>query len=100
MEVEAAFVGLRLDRSDVDRFGPFPALADLELDLRSLGQCPGSRAYDICPVDEEVVSALIGSDESVSLYIVKPFDGSACHVAPPGDRTGKEEPQDAVVTRR
>src|SRR5437588_2202056 len=35
-------------------------------------------------MDEQVLAGFIGRDEAVALVVAEPFDGSGCHVFPPG----------------
>src|SRR6266576_6034550 len=67
-------------RNDVDRLGALLALARLELDLGTLGQRLEAVAGDVRVMHEEILAAVLGGDEAVSLGIVEPLDGSGCHV--------------------
>src|SRR6202795_5107043 len=67
-------------RSDVDRLGAFLALARLVLDLGTLGQRLEAVAGDVRVMHEEILAAVLGGDEAVSLGIVEPLDGTGCHV--------------------
>jgi hypothetical protein len=67
-------------RNDVDRLGALLALARLVLDLRALGQGLEAVAGDVRVMHEEILAAILGRDEAVSLGIVEPFDGTGCHV--------------------
>jgi hypothetical protein len=67
-------------RNDVDRFGALLALARLELDLGTLGQRLEAVARDVRVMYEEILAAVLGGDEAVSLGIVEPLDGTGCHV--------------------
>src|SRR5665213_1552009 len=35
-------------------------------------------------MDEEVLALVIGGDEAKALLVAEPFDGSSCHLFPPG----------------
>src|SRR5437588_7497762 len=35
-------------------------------------------------MDEQVLAGFIGRDEAVALVVAEPFDGSGCHLFPPG----------------
>jgi len=67
-------------RNDVDRLGALLALARLVLDLGTLGQRLEAVAGDVRVMHEEILAAVLGGDEPVSLGIVEPLDGSGCHV--------------------
>src|SRR5439155_16800577 len=67
-------------RSDVDRLGALLALARLVLDLCALAQRLEAVTGDVRVVHEEILAAILGGDEAVSLGIVEPLDGSGCHV--------------------
>jgi hypothetical protein len=70
-------------RNDVDRLGALLTLARLVLDLGTLGQGLEAVAGDVRVMDEEILAAVLGGDEAVSLGIVEPLDGTGCHVFPP-----------------
>src|SRR5712692_3407723 len=67
-------------RNDVDRLGALLALARLVFDLGTLGQRLEAVAGDVGVMHEEILAAVLGGDEAVSLGIVEPLDGSGCHV--------------------
>jgi hypothetical protein len=67
-------------RSDVDRLGALGTLARLVLDLLALTEGLEAVSRDIRVMHEQVLRALVGRDESVSLGIVEPLDGSGSHV--------------------
>src|SRR6476469_4177694 len=48
--------------------------------LRALGERLEAAALDRRMVNEEVLAALIRSDEAESLVVVEPLNGSCCHV--------------------
>jgi hypothetical protein len=67
-------------RNNVDRLGALLALARLVLDLGTLGQRLEAVAGDVRVMNEEILAAVLGGDEAVSLGIVEPLDGTGCHV--------------------
>src|SRR2546422_1575586 len=90
-----------LRRDDVDRLGALLTLARLELDFRSLGQRLEAVASDVGVMHEEILPAVLRRDESISLGIVEPLDGSGCHVNLPcfSERTSREGLESATGTR-
>src|SRR4051794_194088 len=60
--------------------GAFVTLLGLVLHLRTLGERPVAAALDRAEVDEQVLAALIGGDEPVTLVRVEPLDSSGCHI--------------------
>src|SRR2546430_6559864 len=56
-------------RNDIDRLGALLTLARLELDLGTFGQRLEAVAGDIRVMHEEVLAAVLGGDEAVSLGI-------------------------------
>src|SRR5207244_2118802 len=97
----SATAGPLLGRDDVDRLGALLTLARLELDFRSLGQRLEAVASDVGVMHEEILPAVLRRDESVSLGIVEPLDGSGCHVNLPcfSERTSREGLESATGTR-
>src|SRR2546423_5905613 len=81
-----------LRRNDVDRLRAFLTLARLELDLCPLGERLEAIAPDVGVMHEEILPAVLGRDEAVSLGIVEPLDGSGCHINLPCffERTSRE----------
>jgi hypothetical protein len=75
----SATVRLLLLRSDVDRLGALGALARLVLDLLALAEGLEAVPSNVRVMHEHVFPALFRRDESVSLGIVEPFDGSGSH---------------------
>src|SRR6266576_4288342 len=67
-------------RNDIDCLGTLLALTRLVLDLGTFGQRLEAVARDIRVMHEEILAAVLGGDEAVSLGIVEPLDGSGCHV--------------------
>jgi hypothetical protein len=66
-------------RSDVDRLGALRAFARLVFDLLTLAEGLEAVPRDVRVMDEEVLLALLRRDESISLGIVEPLDGSGSH---------------------
>src|SRR6187402_147262 len=71
---------LRGGEDDVGRLGALVALARLVLDLRALGEGLEPVAADAAVVDEEILATILRGDEPVSLAVVEPLNGSACHM--------------------
>ena len=69
-----------LESGDLLSLGALGALADLELDLLVLLEGTEAVALDLGVVDEDVVAAIVRSDEAVALFGVEPLDNSLCHV--------------------
>src|ERR1700722_12123188 len=76
---------LALERLDVRGGRPLRTARSLVGDLRALGERLESTAYDRRVVDEQVLTLVVGRDESVALLVAEPLNGSGCHVMfPPG----------------
>src|SRR3954464_747898 len=67
------------DLNDVRRHRPLLGVGRLELDLRTLGERLEAAAGQIAEVHEEILAAVLGSDEPEALGVVEPLDGSSCH---------------------
>src|ERR1700749_2035742 len=64
---------------DVRSLRALVALLSLVLDLRAFVQRAVPASLNRAEVDEEILAALIGSDEPVPLVRVEPLDSSGCH---------------------
>src|SRR3954463_12994427 len=77
---------LRLDGRDVDGLRALVAVLGVVGDPRAL--CEGAEPVrvDARVVDEEVLAALVRSDEAEALLVAEPLHGSGCHISriPPG----------------
>src|SRR5215211_895960 len=67
------------DELDVLRLGALRTLGALELDLRAFGERLVALSDDRAVVDEQVLAAVLGLDEAVTLSVVEPLHGSGCH---------------------
>src|SRR5262245_62085077 len=63
------------------RRGALRTLLGLVLDLRALLERAVAVALDRAEMDEHVVRAVVGCDESVALVVAEPLDGSGRHLA-------------------
>src|SRR5436309_9298265 len=70
---------LGADLDDVARLGALVALGGLELHGRAFGERLVAVACDVAVVHEEILPALGGGDEAVTLRIVEPLHGSSSH---------------------
>src|SRR5918999_1768805 len=68
------------DEAYVHRLGTLVARLLLVLHLRVLREGLEALPVDTAVMDEQVPVTIIGSDESVSLLVVEPLDGSGRHV--------------------
>src|SRR3954463_16052549 len=69
----------KLDRPDVGGLRALGALAELVLDLGTLGQRPEAVAGDRGEVDERVLASVIGRDEAEALLVAEPLHRSGSH---------------------
>src|SRR5687767_14244525 len=70
------------DEADVHRLRPLVPGLFLVLDLRVFGEGLEPLAVDTRVVDEKVPVAIVRRDESVTLLVVEPLNGSGRHVMP------------------
>src|SRR5438270_262845 len=70
---------------DVRRLRALVTLLGFVLDLRAFVQRAVTAPLNRAEVDEQVLTAFIGSDEAVALVRVEPLDSSGCHfcLSPP-----------------
>lgn len=61
------------------RLGAFGPLGDFELDALILLEAAEAAFLDLRMVDEYILFAAVGGDESEALVAVEPFHGSLCH---------------------
>src|SRR5438105_4660565 len=64
---------------DVGGLRALRALAQLEFDLRTLGQRPEAIARDAGEVDERVLAPVIGRDEAETLLVAEPLHDTSSH---------------------
>jgi hypothetical protein len=69
-----------LKRLDVRRLVAFRPRGDVERNLLVFLQALEARTLDRGEVREHVLAAAIGGNEAKALRIVKPLDGSGCHI--------------------
>src|SRR5689334_9084955 len=60
--------------------GPLLALPRLKAHLGAFGQALVAGAADLAVMDEQVLAALVGLNEPVSLGVVEPLHSSGCHL--------------------
>src|SRR3954453_17956608 len=65
-----------LQRLDADGFQTLLALLDLHADALVFSQRADARTLDSGDVDENVLAAIVGSDEAEALGGVEPLDGA------------------------
>lgn len=65
---------------DVARLFAFGAAGDVEADALALGQALEVLRLNCREVCEKVFAALFGRNEAEAFCIVKPFDGTCCHI--------------------
>src|SRR4051812_30179489 len=70
----------KLEDPDVGRLRALGALADLELDLRALGERPEAVPRDPGEVDERVLASVIGCDEAEALFVAEPLHDTGSHL--------------------
>ena len=59
--------------------GAFSPLSRNVLDALTFGQRLEAGAVDVRVMDEQVLTAIVGDDESVTLLIVEPLHCTLCH---------------------
>ncbi len=69
-----------LQRSDARRLLPLEALLDFKADLLALLKRFEAAPLNLGEVREQVIAAVVRRDEPKTLRIVKPLDGTCCHV--------------------
>jgi hypothetical protein len=62
------------------RLGAFSTFSGFVFNASGVVKCPVALPVDVRMMDEEIVTAIVGGDESVSLLIVKPLYSTCCHV--------------------
>jgi hypothetical protein len=70
------------------RFRAFATLSGLELDLLAFAQCTETFRRDVGVMHEKVIAAIVGSDESVTFFSVKPLYCTSSHTNSFGPREG------------
>src|SRR3954452_25353426 len=68
------------DGYHVRRLGTLLALTGFVGDLCALDEGLEPSAGDRAEMDEDILAAVVGGDESISLRIVEPLHGSGCHI--------------------
>lgn len=76
---ERGWIPYGLERTNFGRLGAFFTLARFEFDPLAILQCPVSVRVDVRMMDEEVIAAALGLDESKSLLVVKPLHCTCFH---------------------
>src|SRR4051812_46357671 len=78
-QVVGAFDGCRSDGTNVLRLRTLGALRDVELDLLVLVEGLVAPRLDCRVVNEDVIAAVLLSDEAEALLGVEPLDGALSH---------------------
>jgi hypothetical protein len=76
--IQASVLGC-LAGCNIDRFEAFSALSGGILHYLPFAESLESRTGNVGMMDEQILSSIIGNDESETLLIVEPFDFAFCH---------------------
>jgi hypothetical protein len=77
-----------LDRLDVRGVRALGALRRVVGHLRALRERPKATAGDPSVMHKQILALVIGGDEAKALLVAESFDGSSCHLFPPGRSCG------------